>query len=191
METMNQKIKRIRKSKGLKQTDVCELIGITQPSFASIEAGRTKSISIELGKNISKVLGVDFNELFEISNNNPSTEQLKNEIDQLNKIIQSKEFTIDLLKRESKQIKFHIMRMIVSEIDLALTRNKLSKDISSESIKDEIFNTNILIRKSIDSYVNVGILSYNEFDEFLNNGGIANEELKLYKDVFLIPGNEL
>ena len=56
METYYEKIKRIRKSKGLNQVDICAQIGITQPSFASIEAGRTKTISIELGKKIAKAL---------------------------------------------------------------------------------------------------------------------------------------
>ena len=87
MENMNEKIRRIRKSKGLKQTDVCEKIGITQPSFASIEAGRTKSISIDLGKSIAKVLDVDFNYLFEIGLPNNQNEDLIKEIERLKKQI--------------------------------------------------------------------------------------------------------
>ena len=66
MESFNEKIKRLRKSKGLKQDDICQMIGITQPSFASIENGKTKSVSIDLGKKIANALNVSFNELFDI-----------------------------------------------------------------------------------------------------------------------------
>lgn len=94
METMNEKIKRIRKSKGLSQNDVASHIGITQPSFASIESGRTKSISIDLGEKIAKMLDVSFNDLFGIrdSQNNIS---LSNKIEQLEKRISELESQLE------------------------------------------------------------------------------------------------
>lgn len=91
METTNDRIRRIRKSKGLKQTDVCSFIGLTQPSYASIEAGRTKSISIELGKSLAKVLEVGFYELFEIEIETQPINQDKKEIEQLKKRIEELE----------------------------------------------------------------------------------------------------
>lgn len=66
MVTINEKIKNIRIEKNIKQSEVARSANIKQPSYASIENGKTKSISIEVGKGIAKALGVSFNELFEI-----------------------------------------------------------------------------------------------------------------------------
>lgn len=98
METYYEKIKRIRKSKGLNQVDICAQIGITQPSFASIEAGRTKTISIELGKKIAKALDVGFNELFEIDSIDDTVEivkQLGKEYEEAKKRVEELEETLN------------------------------------------------------------------------------------------------
>lgn len=100
METFNEKIKRIRKSLGLTQVNVCDKIGITQPSFASIESGKTTSITIDLGKKIAQALGVNFYELFEIESpgTNQNILQLIEENEQLKKTIANmKDDFIDLL----------------------------------------------------------------------------------------------
>ncbi len=84
METMNEKIKRLRKQKGLSQVEVAKAAGITQSSYASIEKGDTKSITIEVGKGFAKALGMAFNELFDIESDSQKIDDLNNQIKELN-----------------------------------------------------------------------------------------------------------
>lgn len=86
METLNEKIKRIRTERNVRPADIARFAGIKQSSYASIEKGDTKSISIEVGKGIAKALGMSFNELFEIEVADNS-ELLFAEIKQLKKRI--------------------------------------------------------------------------------------------------------
>lgn len=78
MNSTGLKIKQIRKSKGLSQQLVADSAGITQSSLALIESGKTKNISVEVGKGITEALGISFHELFniessEIKNHNELT----------------------------------------------------------------------------------------------------------------------
>jgi transcriptional regulator with XRE-family HTH domain len=90
----NEKIKALRIKKRIKQVDVARAAGIKQSSYASIENGDTKAISIDIGKGIAKALGVSFNELFDIELQDvqehekqiKETEQLKKRILELEKI---------------------------------------------------------------------------------------------------------
>jgi len=66
MESIGEKIKRIRKSKGISQTTVSNTCGIKQSSYANIENGKTQNITIEIGKGIAKALKISFNDLFDI-----------------------------------------------------------------------------------------------------------------------------
>ena len=68
MESLGEKIRQIRKSKGISQMTVADTCNIKQSSYANIESGKTQNITIEIGKGIAKALGVPFNELFEIEN---------------------------------------------------------------------------------------------------------------------------
>ncbi|MDP2887479.1 MAG: helix-turn-helix transcriptional regulator [Bacteroidota bacterium] len=63
---ISEKIRQLRKQKGISQSKMAEVIGISQAAYAKIETGDTKSISIEIGKGISKALDISFNELFDI-----------------------------------------------------------------------------------------------------------------------------
>lgn len=104
METFNEKIKRIRKSLGLTQVNVCEKIGITQPSFASIESGKTTSITIDLGKQIAQALGVTFYELFDIAQNKEKEEALLDEIERLKELISEQK---KMIAFRSEQFEFY------------------------------------------------------------------------------------
>lgn len=76
---LNKKIRSLRKASGLSQAYVASVCELTQSSYASIENGKTKSITIEVGKGIAKALGVPFTELFEIYGETdlPGFEKLK------------------------------------------------------------------------------------------------------------------
>jgi transcriptional regulator with XRE-family HTH domain len=87
MDKIGEKLKQLRKSKGLSQSQVAEASGLTQASYASIETGKTKSISIQVGKGLAKILDQDFNLLFDVDHkeNDQSRliEELKKEIESL------------------------------------------------------------------------------------------------------------
>ena len=101
METIGEKIKRLRKSKGLRQIDVALVSGITQPSYASIERGETKMISIEVGKGISKALNISFMEIFDIPISLKDTEVEDTEIAELRKQIIKLRKKIEELNRQN------------------------------------------------------------------------------------------
>lgn len=98
MESINEKIKRIRLETGVSQADVARSAGIKQSSYASIEKGDTKSISIEVGKGIARALKISFNELFdiEVSLNTNNEDQLISEIERLKSISAQQEKIIEL-----------------------------------------------------------------------------------------------
>jgi len=93
MESINEKIKRIRIEIGINQADVARSAGIKQSSYASIEKGDTKSISIDVGKGIAKALRISFNELFDIQvpNNSFEIEELQSKILDLEREIKSRD----------------------------------------------------------------------------------------------------
>jgi transcriptional regulator with XRE-family HTH domain len=83
MEKVNDKIRRLRKQKGLSQREVAQVAGIRQSSIASIEKGDTVNMSLESAVGIAKALEVNFNELFDIEADNLKAIVLKNEIETL------------------------------------------------------------------------------------------------------------
>lgn len=79
------KFKEIRIKKGLSQKTVSNLAGISHSAYVKIESGDTEKIFIEVGKNISKALGVSFYELFDIEypEDKEKVKQLEHEIEYL------------------------------------------------------------------------------------------------------------
>ncbi len=92
MESINEKIKRLRIEKGLNQDETAIKVGISRNSYFLIEKGTTKTISLELGKKIAKALEISFNELFEIEN--LSYEKAKIELEKLREMY-DKQLTIE------------------------------------------------------------------------------------------------
>jgi transcriptional regulator with XRE-family HTH domain len=68
MSKFGDKIKILRKQKGVTQVNLGKKLGISQAAIAKIESGSTYTISIELGKKIAEALQVNFEELFDIEN---------------------------------------------------------------------------------------------------------------------------
>ncbi len=86
METIGDKIKRIRKSKGLSLMDLAKILSVSKTekvsdtALSKIETGSTKSVTVALGKRLAKALDISFVELFDIESLNPSdkeTDRLK------------------------------------------------------------------------------------------------------------------
>jgi len=168
MESMNERIKRLRKSIGLKQVDIATTIGITQPSFASIESGRTKSISIELGQKIANVLNVSFNELFDVGNSH-KIESFNNEIEFLKTRISELSFLVETLKNEKEHIKDHLVMQMVSAYSFE-TKVVASEFSSANSDEDRDIRSQLLegIQRMYDInkeyYIRTGFLSQSDFD---------------------------
>lgn len=66
---VGQRIKKLRLSKGLSQAEVAGACDISQSAYAKIESGKTKNITIDIGRSIAQFLGIRFMDLFDISYN--------------------------------------------------------------------------------------------------------------------------
>lgn len=112
METIGERIRRIRKGKGLRQIQVAEIAGITQSALASIENNKTSNIFLEVAKGIAKALEVSFSELFEVESEIQKNQELKTEIERLQNQVKSlnewladKNTIIGSLRNEIAQLK--------------------------------------------------------------------------------------
>jgi transcriptional regulator with XRE-family HTH domain len=84
---LRERIKELRKRNNLSQSQMAQIIDISQAAYAKIESGLTDNITIDVGKGIAKALEVSFNELFEIEalQNDSLLEELKAENERLEK----------------------------------------------------------------------------------------------------------
>lgn len=62
--SIGENVKRFRNARKLSQLQLAEAVGVTQPMIAQIERG-TKSLTMELGKDIADILKVSVSELLE------------------------------------------------------------------------------------------------------------------------------
>jgi transcriptional regulator with XRE-family HTH domain len=125
MESVNEKIKRLRIKSGVNQADVARSAGIKQSSYASIEKGDTKSITINVGKGIAKALGVSFNELFDVEISPDKDEKkLLNEIERLKRELSDLEGLCEI-QRES--LSLYKQSFTVTDRMVELVADKLSK----------------------------------------------------------------
>lgn len=151
MESINEKIKQLRIKTGVSQAEVSRSAGIKQSSYASIEKGDTKSISIEVGKGIAKALGISFNELFEIEaeQNNLLIEELKSEIEKRNriqeitdkelalkdKLIDSYEKTLGINEDLSILWVKSYLHVVIAQFSVELQENKTTKEEIKERME--------------------------------------------------------
>lgn len=63
---MTTKLKELRKKKGIKQAELAEAVGVRRETIGNLERGRYNP-SLRLAWNISKLLGVTIEELFDFS----------------------------------------------------------------------------------------------------------------------------
>jgi|GEM_PF-2287255 len=191
MESISDKIKRLRKSSGISQLEVAKSAGITQSGFASIEKGDTKAISIEVGKGIAKALGISFNELFEIEVDSKSAESQKNEIDELKESIEElhgrikelqeriseKDKIMALQEQINKNFKNSILEHVYSEWPDYLVRAKMYDEImanESEEFKSYIAEARLKAlncynersEKFLEIIVAYGIINEKEIQSF-------------------------
>ncbi len=90
MENLSQvleKIKGLRIQKGKSQTQMAELLGITQAGYANIESNSKGKLSLVFAVGIAKALEVGFNELYDIDGDSQKIDGLNKEIEALKKRI--------------------------------------------------------------------------------------------------------
>lgn len=78
-----EKLKQLRKEKGISQSTVAKAAGISIAAYSNIENGVSKSITIDVGKGIADALGVSFNVLFDIETVQLGTELLQKSVNKL------------------------------------------------------------------------------------------------------------
>lgn len=182
-----EKIRQLRKQKGISQAKIAEVIGISQAAYAKIETGETKSISIEIGKGISKALDNSFNELFEIESNPKNQDQIErilSENEGLKKQIEEKTLLIETLKNERAHIKEHLIDVMMDDFSFDLSSlSILSAKPESEKEKLLIQREEVIknFNKKKEYYIKTGFLSQSDFDDYYNDIIDHYKNLKEYE----------
>lgn len=164
METTGNKIKRLRKSKGLSLMDLAKMVeipdsarskvepgktkNISDTALSKLETGKTTSITIDLGKSIAKALEISFNELFdiEVDENKGQEVELKTEINRLNDLINSQKEFITILKEQNEILKpfrsAFIQERTISELMVYASIERM-KELAQKGEKIEITSPDV------------------------------------------------
>lgn len=169
METIGEKIKRLRTEKRLTQKQVSESCGLTPSAYLFIENGTTKSISIDVGKGIARALEVPFVDLFDIDDqgNERLIEDLKKRISQL-------EHDILNYKRGNLSNVIHAYSSTINGNILLRSKfqNQEDKDIFSFTVARIIKTWSNQIKIDIEE----GYYSLDEYKQFVKEIKRANPE---------------
>lgn len=158
MENVSKRIKELRKKKGLSLKELAVKLGVSDTALSNIETGKTKSISIEIGKGLSNFLEIDFFTLFEIDEIRSESElvrlkELEKENDYLQKRVEDQSLLIKLLVEKN---------MITSPREKIIGENSfefagdgfLDKEIESMPTKEKeamnLIKDNSFIRKMLE-----------------------------------------
>lgn len=99
METIGDKIKKLRNAKRLSLKELADRVNLSNTGLSKIETGKTKTVTIEIGKRLCEALDVSFNELFEILPDNQAGEKNKIEVETLRKRVSELEYTVDVTRK--------------------------------------------------------------------------------------------
>lgn len=173
MEQAILKIKQLRKEKGLSQFDVANRLGISQTAYASIESGKTKSISIQIGKGLAEVFDQDFNELFSVErkDNDQShlIQELQKEIKALKEQIEDKKTLISFFQKEKSAMKYIILSWYLQKYELKHLNVLLNKDnrhLNRDEIEEKVFE----LKQRASSFLSI----------FMKNGLIDEDDMNDY-----------
>jgi transcriptional regulator with XRE-family HTH domain len=184
MESISEKIKRLRKSKGYTQKDMAVLLEISQPSYNNIENGASKNLSINLGQNLSQILGISFIELFDISPDShfdnyqnalrtydSTLKDYDEMIKSLHQELEQKDLTIQSLNTSRKALIEAIIRYIEEQPGNSIYWILKQGDQYVMSKKEENTLEDMLIdeenrRKHLyDYFLNAGLFTQKELNE--------------------------
>jgi len=200
VETIGEKIKKIRTEKKISQKQVSDICGLTPSAYLFIENGTTKSISIEVGKGIAQALDVPFTELFDIVTNPSEIEKLLTEITSYRENID--ELTNDniLLKIQVETLQEIIVWYFIQNYmnDLSIfMKEEMQKPISGmEDGMSRLEKFNKRLKRYQDDFkhdIEMGYYTVNQYENILNliNRTAINKAINLIEDVeklqFWIP----
>lgn len=175
MEQVNLIIKQLRKEKGLSQFDVANRLGISQTAYASIESGKTKSISVEIGKGLAEVLDQDFNILFGVERKeNDQTkliENLKKEIETLKEQLEDKKNIVAFFQKERSSIKYIILSWYLKNFDIKQLNLILRR--GKGKLTEQEFNKEVVeIKKRAMDFLSVfiinGLIDEKDMDDYFD-----------------------
>jgi len=181
MNSISDRVLRLREEKKFSRKDLAELAEISQPTIYNIENGKTHNITFSVGKKIAKALGVSFGELFEIEGPVGSVdESLLNEknanIADLQKQIEQKDKLIELLGKENwefiDEVAFlhnYIETLFNQLIKLAENdRDRKRDEAVKELLQKYIFSLTIKVPDSFNRFkrINEYWKKINEADNF-------------------------
>ena len=164
MKQLHERIKEIRLSRKINQSELAVNLGISRNAYVQIENGVTKSISISVGKALAKELDISFNELFEIENSEfektrieltKEIEKLKSEYQkEYNQLVLSRDLYKDRLEvsieklngmESMKAINNKEFTMLYTKIAIHEALHFLDKDLFAakfpEIVKNLVLNT--------------------------------------------------
>lgn len=184
METISEKIKRLRKSNGLTQKDMAKLLEISQPSYNNIENGANKSLSISVGQALSQILGISFIELFDISPDshfdnyqnalktyNTALNDYEQTITSLHQQLEQKDLTIQSLNTSRKALIEAIIRYIEEQPGNSVYWILKQGDLYAKNEREKGIFTDLLIDEEVkrkglyDYFLNAGLFTKKELDE--------------------------
>jgi transcriptional regulator with XRE-family HTH domain len=187
MESINEKIKRLRIESGVSKAEMARAAGLKQSSYSSIENGDTKSITIDVGKGFAKALNIPFTELFdiELSNGNAEIiEKLGAEVERLNNQLNDKTMVIELQQREKEIYKQNVIRLIVrySEhiiYNLSMDLNKASNEKEINMLEMQKSHEIKNRQKMFEDLILIGFITQSDIDshykEMADSGLIFNK----------------
>ncbi len=191
---VSERIRELRKTKGLTQVELAAKVGISQPTLTNIEKGQTDNIPLIVCKKLSETLGVSFNELFDVDNpvNTEEKDKLKKEIEvlkenvahyadrisSLHKWLADKDQIIENLKEQREIYKQSLLISVDLQYNPEIENyKKLIAECSDVEEKSKLENKLMYLEKKknsvIDNFIYIGFLSKNDIDRFY-------EELKAH-----------
>lgn len=190
MKNIFEKLKKLRKSKGLTQLDMADKLGLTQPNYATFESGKNE-ITLSRLEKISEVFGISVLELLggeavsvpmvdntELENLRKENEVLRKNVKHLEQIKDlledAREFYKDQYSKFQTQKDFEILPEQVAQIDY------LKKEILHKLKSFTYFKSKETMKTS--ELLASGNTPLNEVKIFLENLlEIVNQELKKTK----------
>jgi transcriptional regulator with XRE-family HTH domain len=151
MNGIGNKIKGLRQKRGLTQSEVAEIAGISRVAYTNIENDKVQSIFIEVGKGIAKALEIPFTELFEIDSVAADIEKLKIHIGRLK---QNAVTSVDMYISNSISLK-----------DLTYDRDNEDQKKEYKKYKDTLMGCKEGI---FNTFISLGVCSMDELSGILN-----------------------
>jgi transcriptional regulator with XRE-family HTH domain len=182
METLHEKIKRLRLAKRIGQSEIADIIGISRSAYIQIENGTTKTISIELGQIIAHTLEIAFVDLFDIETDLPELNRLRKENIKLKKDIEGHEKDIFKLNKIVALLTDKEERMKQDNEELKLLRSFLSLIESFQTVDNEFFaeyNKDIVKEDSLIQIYRLEVIE----NFFRKHGKKASQEIMKFQDL--------